>query len=226
LNNITFGNVLENLLYISNQKKSSLAHALGYDISYINKWISSKNFPSAKRINEICKDISIFIVESLTESTYESVVNYFEIDTNIDNNELANYIEKILKEVYLEETRGMRDKSNQNIPKSTHSEEFYNSMSSMKPTVINKELINEINSVVNKGEDLEMMMSFNLFDLNYKDKISLSNMKRLFYEMSRSTKIKITLLMGLENNNDEKEQEVLNALLGLNLISTYLLSHT
>ncbi len=221
MNNITFGNVLENLLYISNQKKSSLAHALGYDISYINKWISSKNLPSAKRINEICKDISIFIVESLTESTYESVVNYFEIDINTGNDELAKYIEKILKEVYLEETKGMRDKSNQNIPKSTHSEEFYNSMSSMKPTVINKELMNEINSTVNKGEDLEMIMSFNLFDLNYKDKISLSNMKKLFYEMSRSAKIKITLLMGLENNNDEKEQEILNALLGLNLISTY-----
>ena len=68
MNNITFGNILENLLYISNQKKSSLANALGYDISYINKWISSKNLPSAKRINEICKSISDFIIDSLTET--------------------------------------------------------------------------------------------------------------------------------------------------------------
>ena len=94
LNNITFGNILENLLYISNQKKSSLAHALGYDISYINKWISSKNLPSAKRINEICKSIAQFIIESLTDSTYESLVNYFEIDINIerDKNKIQAYL--------------------------------------------------------------------------------------------------------------------------------------
>ena len=94
MNKITFGNVLENLLYISNQKKSSLAHALGYDISYINKWISSKNLPSAKRINEICKSIAQFIIESLTDSTYESLVNYFEIDINIEINDLVDYIQK------------------------------------------------------------------------------------------------------------------------------------
>ena len=224
LNNITFGNVLENLLYISNQKKSSLANALGYDISYINKWISSKNLPSAKRINEICKSISDFIIDSLTESTHESLVNYFEIDINMDTDDLGDYIEKILKDSYLQEVRSVRDKSNQNIPKSTHSEEFYNSMSSMKPTVIHKDFLNEIYSATNKGEDLEIIISFNLFDLNYKDKISLGHMKKSFYELGRNTKtkIKVTLLMGLENGNKEElNQEILNALLGINLISTY-----
>ena len=153
LNNITFGNILENLLYISNQKKSSLANALGYDISYINKWISSKNLPSAKRINEICKSISDFIIDSLTESTHENLVNYFEIDINMEADDLGDYIEKILKDSYLQEVRSARDKSNQNIPKSTHSEEFYNSMSSMKPTIIHKDFLNEIYSAANKGED-------------------------------------------------------------------------
>lgn len=65
----TFGAVLENLLYISKQKKSSLANYLGYDVSYINKWVNSKNLPSSKRINEICIDISKFIVDSLTLDT-------------------------------------------------------------------------------------------------------------------------------------------------------------
>lgn len=39
MKNITFGQLLEKLLYLSNQKKSVLAKELGYDISYISKWV-------------------------------------------------------------------------------------------------------------------------------------------------------------------------------------------
>lgn len=221
MNNITFGNVLESLLYISNQKKTSLANVLGYDISYINKWISSKYLPSSKRINEICRQISEFIVDSLTELTYVNITDYFEIDENSDKYYLIKYIEEKLKEVYLEEARNVYDKGIQNIPKGTHSEELYNSMSSIKPTIVQKGFVNEIYSVINKGEKLSIVLSFNLFDLNYKDKVSLGNMKKSLYEISRNTETKITLLMGLEGDKRGREHRILNALIGINLISTY-----
>ncbi len=221
MNNITFGNVLENLLYISNQKKSSLANNLGYDISYINKWISSKHLPSSKRINEICESIAEFIVSSLTDSTYDSLISYFEIDEDSDEDYLKKYIQEKLKEVYMDEARGMSDKTTQNMPKNTHSEEFYNSASSVRPTVVQKGFTNEIYSVVNKGEDLDIVLSFNLFDLNYKDRVSLGNMKKILYEISRNTKTKVTLLMGLKSGVDDCDDRIINALLGINLISTY-----
>ena len=72
MNNRTFGGVLENLLYISKQKKSSLASYLGYDVSYINKWVNSKNLPSVKRSSEICENISRFIVKSLDGGSLKS----------------------------------------------------------------------------------------------------------------------------------------------------------
>ena len=80
LNNRTFGGVLENLLYISKQKKSSLASYLGYDVSYINKWVNSKNLPSFKRATEICENISNFIIESLDENTRQHLIDYFELE--------------------------------------------------------------------------------------------------------------------------------------------------
>lgn len=221
MNNITFGNILENLLYISNQKKSSLANSLGYDISYINKWISSRNLPSSKRLNEICKDISEFVVRSLNDVTYDNLINYFEINEKIDTEYLTQYIEEKLKEAYMYEVRGKGNKGTISIPKSTHLEEFYNSISSIKPTIVQKEFTNEIYSIVNKGEELDIVLSFNLFDLKYKDKVSLGNMKKSFYEISRNTKTKVTILMGLESNKDDKTQKILNALIGINLISTY-----
>ena len=77
MKNITFGNLIEKLLYISNQKKSSLAKFIGYDVSYINKWILSTYLPSSKRINEICKNISDFILDSLDESSLINLIDYF-----------------------------------------------------------------------------------------------------------------------------------------------------
>lgn len=217
MKNITFGNVLENLLYLSNQKKGSLARALGYDISYVNKWISSKNLPSSKRINEICKNISDFIIDSLTESTYENLVEYFEIDKNYDEDYLNKYIENTLKEIYLN-TANTNNKSLQSIPKNTHSEEYYNSLSNVKPILIQKSLLDEIDSYADKGDNLEILVSLNLFDINYKEKISLGDMKRVFYEMSKKTNIKVKFLLGLKGEN---QNEILNSILGINLISTY-----
>ena len=86
MKNITFGKLLEKLLYLSNQKKSSLAKVLGYDVSYISKWISGKNVPTQKSISDVCKITSKFIVDSLNMSHMQELKEYFEIDENLENN--------------------------------------------------------------------------------------------------------------------------------------------
>ena len=102
MNSRTFGGVLENLLYISKQKKSSLASYLGYDVSYINKWINSKNLPSVKRAAEICDNISKFIIESLDDDSKKHLIEYFELD-NDGNDFLYEYIKDTLQEIYFED---------------------------------------------------------------------------------------------------------------------------
>ena len=98
MKNITFGNLIEKLLYISNQKKSSLAKFIGYDVSYINKWILSTYLPSSKRINEICKNISDFILDSLDESSLINLIDYFEIPADSSKEFIGEFIETMLKE--------------------------------------------------------------------------------------------------------------------------------
>lgn len=218
MKNITFGSLIEKLLYISNQKKSSLAKALGYDISYVNKWIASKNMPSGKRVNDICRGISSFIVHSLDELTSKSLIEYFEMDIESNNREyIEKYIEDILKESYIK-TIDESFKSKSNIPKNTHSEEYYNSTSYVKPNLLEKKLTSELNSYANKGEDIHMLMSLNLFDLSIQDKVSLVDMKTVFYEISKKTNIRIDLLMGFNGENKDK---IFNAILVINLISEY-----
>ena len=218
MKNITFGNLIEKLLYISNQKKSSLAKFIGYDVSYINKWILSTYLPSSKRIIEICKNISDFIIQSLDESGLINLIDYFEIPSDSSKEYISQYIETILKEVYLD-TINLNNKSVQNLPKSTHSEEYYNSFSMVKPNIIYNTFFNELNNMSDKEDSLEILISLNLMYLNHKDKIALSDLKEFLYKISKKTKVKASFLIGL--GGDDKNNDVINTLLGINLIATY-----
>ena len=218
LKNLTFGDLLEKLLYLSNQKKSSLARFIGYDVSYINKWIASTHLPSSKRINKICKNISDFIVDSLDDSTLDNLINYFEIPTDSSNNFIGEYIESTLKEVYID-TFNTNNKSGKNLPKSTHSEEYYNSMSMVKPNIIYNTFFNELNNISDKEDSIEILISLNLMYLNYKDKIALSDLKEFLYRISQKTSVKASFLIGLGADNED--DALINTLLAIKLISSY-----
>lgn len=214
MNERTFGAVLENLLYISKQKKSSLANYLGYDVSYINKWVNSKKFPSSKRAKEICSDISEFIVNSLEEDTRIHLVEYFELESN-NETFLLEYIKDLLINVYYEDSNNT---SSKNFHKASISQEYYNSNSQIRPPLIRKIILQEVNSHINSSEEIHIIISLNLFKINHKDKISLVNMKKFFYELSKKCNIKIDFLMGFCGENQE---EILNYLLTINILSSY-----
>ena len=214
MNNRTFGGVLENLLYISKQKKSSLASYLGYDVSYINKWINSRNLPSFKRSTEICESISKFIVKSLNNDTKKHLVEYFQLE-NDDNDFLYEYIKDTLQEVYFE---SLNNKNNQNIPMTSVSQEYYNVNCEVRPTLLHKSIREEIEFNASVGNDLDIIISINLFSMDYKDKVSLVDMKKYFYELSKYTNVNINFLLGLEGENKE---EILNSLLTINILSSY-----
>lgn len=214
MNNRTFGGVLENLLYISKQKKSSLASYLGYDVSYINKWVNSKNLPSVKRSAEICENISRFIVKSLDDDTKKTLVEYFQLERD-DNDFLYEYIKDTLQEVYFESSN---NKNNQTIPMTSVSQEYYNVNCEVKPTLLHKTIREEIEFNATVGNNLDIIISINLFSMDYKEKVSLVDMKKFFYELSKYTNVKINFLLGLEGENNE---EILNSLLTINILSSY-----
>ena len=214
MNSRTFGGVLENLLYISKQKKSSLASYLGYDVSYINKWINSKNLPSVKRAAEICDNISKFIIESLDDDSKKHLIEYFELD-NDGNDFLYEYIKDTLQEIYFEDSN---NKGNQNIPMTSVSQEYYNTNCEMRPTLLSKTIREEIEYNVNAGNDLDIIISVNIFSIDHKDKIALANMKKYFNELSKKTNVKINCLLGFDGENKD---EILNSLLTINILSSY-----
>ncbi|MBC5995531.1 XRE family transcriptional regulator [Romboutsia ilealis] len=215
MKNITFGQLLDKLLYLSNQKKSTLAKILGYDVSYISKWINGKNLPTQKSISDVCKRTSEFIVNSLTPITMQDLKGYFEIDDDVDTNSiLSKYLEENLKESYIFTAQ----KNIPNIHSRTHWEDNYNSMMHINPRLRKQYLSKDMYSFLNKSNKLDLIISANLYRLNNSDRMAISDMKDQLAELEDNVKVRARLLMGFEG---EHEDVIFNTILIINMITKY-----
>ena len=218
MKNVTFGKLLEKLLYLSNQKKSSLAKALGYDVSYISKWITGKNLPTQKSISDICKTTSEFIVDSLNMSYMQELKIYFEIDEDVESNAvLAQYLERSLKESYMYTA----EKSIPNLYKKTHSEDSYNSMTHINPRLRKQYLAKDANLFMNSSDKLDLIISADLYKLNNSDKMAIADMKKELMSLNASHNIhniRVRFLMGFDRQDSDI---VFNTIMIINMITTY-----
>ena len=215
MKNITFGRLLEKLLDLSNQKKSALAKVLGYDVSYISKWISGKNVPTQKSISDVCKITSKFIVDSLNLSHMQELKEYFEIDEKLENNSiLAQYLEQSLKEAYMYTA----EKSVPNLYKKTHSEDRYNSMTHVNPRLRKQYLAKDANLFMNKYDKVDLIISADLYKLNSNDKMAIADMKKDLMSLNESHNIRVRFLIGFDRPDSDI---VFNTMMIINMITTY-----
>lgn len=213
LQSIVFGQLLEKLLYISNQKKITLAKELGYDISYISKWINGRYLPTQKSISSICKLTSEFIVKSLNPISKQELKRYFEIEVK-DDIELVEYIERTLKESYMITVQ----KASSNIHKSTHSEDNYNSITHINPRLRKQYLAKDLGLYVNETNKLDIILSTNLYKLKGNDKVYIAGMKSSLVDIQKSNEVRVRLLTGFEGSENDT---ILNTLLIIYMITTY-----
>ena len=215
MKSITFGQLLDKLLYLSNQKKSTLAKILGYDVSYISKWINGKNLPTQKSISDVCKRTSEFIVNSLTPISMRELKSYFEIGEDINTNSiLSQYLEERLKESYIYTAQ-------KNIPdlhSRTHWEDSYNSIMHINPRLRKQYLAKDMNLYIKKVSKLDIMISANLFKLNNNDRMAIAEMKSELAELGERVDLRCRILLGFEG---EIEDIIFNTILTINMITMY-----
>lgn len=68
---MTFGQTLKQLLTLSGIKSAHLADALGYDTSYISRWVNDIKLPSLKNNEDLFSKISRTIVDGSDEAAIE-----------------------------------------------------------------------------------------------------------------------------------------------------------
>ena len=70
---MTFGQTLRQLLSVGGVKLTHLANGLGYDSSYVSRWINDIKSPSLKNNSELFFKISETIISCCTDSGLEQL---------------------------------------------------------------------------------------------------------------------------------------------------------
>lgn len=103
-----FGETLKALLVANGLKTYHLAQYLGYDASYISKWISSTKHPSANNLEETVEKIALFFIEYGNISSLVGVLSRYTgsalslASDTADNALIADTIKELLKTAYWE----------------------------------------------------------------------------------------------------------------------------
>ena len=61
MNSVSFGEMLKEILTVNDIKMYNLANALGYDKSYISKWVNGAKLPPSKDIDKLTERIGSFV---------------------------------------------------------------------------------------------------------------------------------------------------------------------
>lgn len=72
---MTFGQTLKQVLAISGLRASYLANDLGYDDSYISRWLSGQKLPSLKYNDDLFAKISSIVIKNCTEESRQALVS-------------------------------------------------------------------------------------------------------------------------------------------------------
>ena len=97
---MTFGETLKLLLDASNIKQSQLAAHLGYDVSYISRWLNDSKLPSAKNNSAIFTQIAEYISKNVNENEKNAICSMTECASGATDEELAAEIRCILEKAY------------------------------------------------------------------------------------------------------------------------------
>jgi len=193
---IEFGKLIDKLIYFSGQKNYSLAMKLGYDVSYISKWINLNMLPSAKNIKNISKTTSEFIVNSSSESSLDDISEYFNIEFNQDDSESKKEIikEVIEDSIYKSFLYSYNKFNNNDLEKH---QEKNNSIQIINGSIRKNYLSENIN--INSLFNCEMIVLCNLFSINKEDKLNIASIKN--YE--NKDFLKVRYIINFDDNVDD-----------------------
>lgn len=92
--NNNFGSLLKQLINKNNTKEKIVSQKLGYDSTYLSKWITGKNLPSQKNVESICQSLADILsddenmdkVKSSLVNAYYSDLGFSLLESNINKN--------------------------------------------------------------------------------------------------------------------------------------------
>ena len=214
--NIGFGKLIEILIQFSGEKNNTLAKYLGYDVSYISKWIGGSMLPSQKHISRICDSISSYMIENLKNNTKEEFISYFNLKEDITDDEIKYYLNKKINEEFIFSHEN-NDKSN-----GYKSQNNLNSVTNIKPRMRKKLLEEEVMKIMKEEEKVNIILMANTFSLDRELKIKLANVGDSNYIDNLNNENSIKLLVSFD---EEIKDIIFDTILFINLIKAYTINN-
>lgn len=92
--NNNFGSLLKQLITENNTKEKIVSQKLGYDSTYLSKWITGKNLPSQKNVESICQSLANILsdgensdkIKSDLINAYYSDLGFSLLESNMNKN--------------------------------------------------------------------------------------------------------------------------------------------
>lgn len=165
-----FGKLLEKLLHASAQKNYALAAELGYDVSYISKWITKSMLPANKNVNVICESIAQFIASSLTSLAAQQLCVFFDLPSDCEQEELQNVMEHALLDCYEYSSMQSTKTVQETMELLTSNSHF-----SVNPRL---QRVSLDASMPHTEAGNDMIIFTNLFTMGKEDKLSISGFDR------------------------------------------------
>ncbi len=213
MSNIGFNKLVETLIYFSGQKNYTLAKYLGYDVSYISKWISGSMLPSAKHIRKLSENMSQYIVEHLNEWTWKEIIEYFGLKPDQTEESLANFLTDKINEEYVYSYEISHKKNNSKNIKGL------NGVISINPRKRKKTLQGDVEKLIKSSDEkTNIVLMANTLSLDMESKTNLAGIGIKNYMSDVSDKVNLKMLVSFEEN---VEDIIMNTLIFINLVSSY-----
>lgn len=216
--NVEFGKNIEKLLQFSGQKNYSLAKELGYDVSYISKWISGTMLPASKNIKNICEKTAKFVVDNATEIHKCEILAYYKLDINkySSDESIIQYIQDMLNESYLFSSQKKANKNYIKVGK--ENTEQCNSLLYIKPRLLKKHLDEDIMDLTKKEIKNDVILLADLFSLGKDDKLHIAGIRSGSTIKTEMKNVRIRFLISFDENADDI---IFNTILLMNMIKIY-----
>lgn len=202
-----FGELLRKLIYYSEQKNYTLALHLGYDVSYVSKWVTKSMLPANKNIQRICESTADFIVNSTSDLQKYELWRFYKIpEKEINDKTLYQTIRESLTACYQYSTQANK---NAQIPDQL----LPNAHFSVNPR-LQRAYLNNVMPIAAGSQDF--IMFANLFTMGKEDKLSIAGFDNSFDLEQKNPCIRIMLSL------TQYEQDlVFNSILLIYMIANY-----
>ena len=200
-----FGKRLEQLMLLSGQKNTALAEYLGYDVSYISKWIGAKSIPAIKNRDDILLKISTFIAQNLPN---DAIGRVREIVNDDGGQELYLSIKESLFQAY-----------NESLGIDSHVAEKHNDIEFIVAPGFGKIFFDEHLSHMSFQKEADISMVVDLHSLEHSVKLKLAGIDKGHFRITKMrSDIRYHMSIYL---NAEKMDIVYDTILMIHMLTGY-----